>query len=72
MSNPFAVTTVRCSGPNCESVRKEVNHWFVVTVGESFICRPFDAFNLRPIDKPVCGQQCAQRLFEKYLGEGKQ
>lgn len=71
MGNPFAVQTVRCAGPNCEAIRKEVNHWFVVsTVAGRFIAEPFESWeDLSANDHPVCGQACAQKLFEQYLSK---
>ena len=68
-SNPHLITTVKCAGPGCASVRRESNHWFLVTLETSrFICRPFaPAITLRAVDQPACGQACAQRLFERFL-----
>ena len=63
----FKVSTVRCAGPHCDAVRGEVNRWFIVGFVEGvFCCRAFDG-EMRPEDLPVCGQQCAQRLFEQWL-----
>lgn len=71
MSNPYKVATVRCAGPNCEAVRKEVNHWFVVsTINGRFVAEPFESWgDLDTHDNPVCGQACAQKLFEQYLSK---
>ena len=71
MPNPYAVQTVRCAGPNCEAVRKEVNHWFVVsTINGRFIAEPFESWgDLDAHDHPVCGSACAQKLFEQYLSK---
>ena len=67
--NPHVITTVKCAAPGCTNVRREANHWFVVAVEQQrFTCRPFaSAAPLRLADEPVCGQACAQKLFEKYL-----
>lgn len=72
MSNPFAVETVRCAGPGCEAVRRDCNHWFVIVTGEespAFKCWPFDKIALMDQAKPVCGQACAQKLFEQFLSK---
>jgi len=71
MGNPYTIQTVRCAGPNCEAVRKEVNHWFVVsTINGRFIAEPFESWgDLDAHDHPVCGQACAQKLFEQYLSK---
>lgn len=70
VSNPFAVTTVKCAGPGCDAVRRDVNHWFTTAVIKGgFYCFPFDAVLLNNSDKPVCGQQCAQKLFEQFLSK---
>ena len=82
MNNPHEVKTVRCA--HCGVVRQEANHWFVILVsGGSFCCSPLrgrltgtDAGSqalvgrrLRKSEEPVCGQQCAQKVFEKYLAQ---
>lgn len=78
--NEYAVSTVRCSGPNCDHVRQAVNHWFVVKLGvadrttlaQGFICYPYKAHSeLAHFEFPVCGQNCAQRKFEHWLTTGK-
>ena len=82
MSNPHEIKTVRCA--HCGTIRQQSNHWFVVLEqGGQFRCSLYiaEAGNggrswtsrrgLRNREKPVCGQQCAQKLFERYLaGEG--
>jgi hypothetical protein len=36
----------------------------------SFQCEPLiEPKNLRPWNKPVCGQACAQKLFEKWMSD---
>jgi hypothetical protein len=67
--NPHLVTNVKCAAPGCTNVRRQANHWFVVTVEQHrFICRPFlSATSLRLADLPACGQACAQKLLERYL-----
>lgn len=68
--NPHLVTTVKCAAPGCTNVRREANHWFVISVEQRFTCRPyFAAAALRPTDEPACGQACAQKLFERYLAK---
>jgi hypothetical protein len=72
--NPHVVTSIRCAGPNCQAVRKEANHWFLVTLIEksegvdaAFYCRALEPDDLQPEEKPVCGQACAQKIFEHWL-----
>jgi hypothetical protein len=67
--NPHLIMTVKCAGPGCANVRRESNHWFVVSSETSrFTCRPYvPALGLRSADQPACGQACAQRLFERFL-----
>ena len=67
--NPHVVTTVKCAGPGCTNVRRESNHWFLARLDhDRFICRPYvPARGLRQRDQPVCGQACAQKLFERFL-----
>ena len=67
--NPHVITTVKCAGPGCTNVRRESNHWFLITVDRGrFICRPYlPSQPLRRFHQPVCGQACAQKLFERFL-----
>jgi hypothetical protein len=68
--NPHLVTAAHCAGPNCLNVRREANHWFVVEVKDGrFSCWPFDKICLLEHMKPVCGRECAQRLFEQFLSK---
>ena len=68
--NPHLVTTVKCAAPGCTNVRREANHWFVISVEHRFSCRPYStASDLRSVDEPACGQACAQKLFERYLAK---
>jgi len=70
--NPYTGPAVRCAGPNCEQVKKETNHWFVVRIAAGFECYRFNEASAMLSDHmPVCGQSCAQKLFEQYLSEGK-
>ena len=70
-NNPHLVVTVKCAGPGCANIRRESNHWFLITLEpEIFICRPFSStINLQDDDKPVCGQACAQKLLECFLAK---
>lgn len=69
--NPHLVMTVKCAGPGCANIRRESNHWFLITIEPgTFICRPFSSTtNLQDDDKPVCGQACAQKLLECFLAK---
>jgi len=69
--NPHLLITLKCAGPGCASVRRESNHWFLITIElGTFICRPFSSTtNLQDDDKPVCGQACAQKLLECFLAK---
>jgi hypothetical protein len=81
MRNLYLIKTVRCA--HCGQSTEEANHWFVLTVRSGkFRCRPLAskatvispvpssriaALRLLRSEEPVCGQQCAQKLFERYL-----
>lgn len=71
LRNPHLVVTVKCAGPGCTNVRRESNHWFLITIElGTFICRPFSStIDLQEIDKPVCGHACAQKLLECFLAK---
>jgi len=67
MANKYVIETVRCAGPGCDAVRKEANHWFLcVDDGDLFFCRKFGK-KIEDEESPVCGQACAQKLFEQWL-----
>ena len=73
--NPHVRPGIHCAGPNCEAVRKEANHWFLITfiaatldgAEPAFYCRGMVTDDIQPEEMPACGQQCAQKLFEQYL-----
>lgn len=71
MANPFLVTSVKCAGPGCEHVRRDVNHWFTIDMNSAgrFICLPFVPEGIKEWEKPVCGAACAQKLFEQFLSK---
>lgn len=70
--NPHLVVTVRCAAPGCANVRRESNHWFLITIEQDqFTCRPFSPeSDLAESDQPACGQACAQKLLEQFLAGG--
>jgi endogenous inhibitor of DNA gyrase (YacG/DUF329 family) len=80
MSNPYIIKTVKCA--DCGKAKQEGSHWFVLTVANgSFRCSPLGCstaaeptplcgspgVRLTKSQAPVCGQQCAQKVFERYL-----
>jgi len=77
MPNEFQSQVIRCSGPNCQETRKSTNHWFIISIDEEpsdpiFACWPLDMdsieeFGLSKEQRPVCGQSCAQKLFEDWM-----
>jgi hypothetical protein len=82
VNNPHEIKTVKCA--HCGAVRQETNHWFVILVTKGrFRCAPLlvpltiggtgprskTGRTLRKAEEPVCGQQCAQKIFEKYLAQ---
>jgi|GEM_PF-1567982 hypothetical protein len=69
--NPHLVVTAKCAAPGCTNVHRDANHWFVTSIHQHrFVCRPYSpASALHLADEPVCGQACAQKLFEKYLAK---
>jgi hypothetical protein len=69
--NPFVVATLKCAAPGCSKLRKQANHWFLTSEEQdTFACRPYSLGDeLSVADMPVCGQACAQRLFERFLAK---
>lgn len=66
VDNPHVQMTVGCS--ECGARKAEVNHWWIVNLsGESLSCKPFVMEGLSNTDQPVCGLECAQKKFEKFL-----
>lgn len=67
--NKFIVHTIKCSGPGCERSEEQPLDWFVASASAVvFICRSLRRSNsLLPAEHPVCGHECAHRLFEKFL-----
>lgn len=70
--NPFVRPQYHCAGPKCEQIKKSGNHWFVIWEHDgAFTVFPLalrtypDA--MLPTDQPVCGQACAQKLFEAWM-----
>jgi hypothetical protein len=80
MPNPGNVKTVRCLAPGCDKQKGTVNHWYVVWMSMShqhekmvqiFCCQQFDPLTpLHTGQFPVCGQECAAKMFSKYLASG--
>ena len=71
-----ARTVYQCDGPNCEQQRKEVNHWFQMRCVPSFGADPATLFIFKwgsTSDgcKHLCGQECVQKMVEKWLATGK-
>lgn len=67
--NPHLVLTVKCAGPGCVNMRRESNHWFLITIERgAFLCRPYlPGEELQPLDLPACGQACAQKVLERFF-----
>jgi hypothetical protein len=77
MTNVHEVRTVRCA--QCGRLCHKSRHWFVTSVEHGrFRCAPLlrrtqlsgvATFNagLKNNEEPACGQQCAQKIFERYL-----
>lgn len=80
MTHPAQLNTVRCMAAPCEQIKRESNHWFVVSLtldepesgGTGFTCiRYTSGMEIYEGEKPVCGSACAQKLFEKFLTTGE-
>lgn len=69
--NTFTVQTIRCAGPGCSNLRRDDDLWFATTVQDgTFVCRPYFPTPLpQGLEKPVCGQACALRVFDQYLSD---
>jgi hypothetical protein len=70
-SNQYALHTLRCAACSCCQIRTEVGHHWLITVVSAgkFVCRSYDPqLPLRRSERPVCGQGCALRVFDSFLG----
>jgi hypothetical protein len=79
----FQCRATHAGGMRCASVKREANHWFLIFLdptadqGQAFACLPFDEEGIKELTELgadvlwVCGQACAQRLFERFLLTGK-
>jgi hypothetical protein len=78
----FQCKATHAGGMRCSSVRRDANHWFVIWLdadgadGLCFCTVPFDEEAIAELKALgadphwVCGQSCAQRLYERYLATG--
>ena len=76
-SSPSKVDTVRCAAPGCEQIRRVANHWWIVwsdSPGGMWHCVGYDAGMFAAVGdqaRAVCGQACADILFQRYLAGEK-
>lgn len=57
----------------CERHKGAVNHWFKVSViQDTFDCFRVESEEMHEcVGKDVCGQECATKLFQRFLATGK-
>jgi endogenous inhibitor of DNA gyrase (YacG/DUF329 family) len=75
MSNPHTVSTVKCAV--CGKQKESVNHWYIINAfripapDAAFVCWPLEqVVEIKDEhDEPVCGQECAQKRFERWMTE---
>ena len=63
----------------CKKAKGEVNHWFLaflvarIRAGENFTCIEFMAWDPQYAAEKdtihLCGQACAQKLLDEFLGK---
>jgi hypothetical protein len=86
MPNPFVIpATVRCAGPNCENVKREQNHWFVIdprplcgiVVIYDGVQLIFDELDMKHDGEatrellPACGESCLLKLISSLIKKEK-
>ncbi len=77
MNNPFIKTVVMCAAPNCGNIKLACNHWFICHMpvdSGRFLVKPWDDDdpNLHEDNVlPICGDQCAIKMFQVYLSRRK-
>ncbi len=64
--NPNLRLQVRCAG--CGRDKASANHWFLVKLDNhgNLYLRPLGQ-HLAKRDQPACGQQCVQKLIERWF-----
>ena len=71
--NPYISTVIRCAGPNCDRIRGENNHWLMCRSNP--VAFYIEAWNSDGLGddriKPLCGDQCASKLFARFLSDLK-
>ncbi len=84
--NPYLLPrSCKCGGPNCNHIRGEVNHWFILHITSltevgipnipdkqvlQILPYDIDIILNAPAAIPVCGQECAQKLIARFLTNG--
>ena len=67
--NAHSITTIQCAGPGCGRLRHDATHWLVLRLARhSFCCRVYSVHrHLSSADLAACGQNCAQKIFDRFM-----
>lgn len=65
------IQTVKCDGPGCDQIRRDVNHWFICwRESDRFMIAPWNNSLARELDVlHACGSACVLKLVAAFLGK---
>ena len=65
----YVSLTIRCSGPTCQRIKGESNHWYKVWEDEGKITfTTWKQGDEKVVGiRPLCGQACAQMVLSEYM-----
>jgi hypothetical protein len=69
-----ALVTYKCDGEGCESIKKEVNHWWVVTPSDrAFSVRPMkiEESELAVNAITMCSESCVSKALSRWMQGNK-
>lgn len=63
------VKTYSCDAPGCHNLKKESNHWWIITFNPSgLLLYPMsNEAKLKSDSRTVCGRECVQKIIEQYM-----
>jgi len=73
MPSQYISTVVRCAAPNCDHVKRDVNHWWICHITDRFLVKPWDDDAVFTEDNilPLCGNACVVKMMQIYLSGQK-
>jgi hypothetical protein len=68
-----ALVTYKCDGEGCESIKREANHWWAVSIDESglFYACPMVGDTLREGALTMCSESCVSKALSRWMQGNK-